>query len=759
MKKKMDHLKNFLSARGEDTSLSSCCENSKSPVYTFSERDVVPTYYTCPMHTQIHQLGPGPCPLCGMSLESEDTFGILNNISELKDMTQRFWIACIFSLPLVILTMSLHFVPIRWTEFLSSKWVELALSTPVVIWCGEPFFKHAWISLKNHSLNMFTLIGMGVGIGYFYSLFITIFQSRLECYWEVTLPLDVYFEPAAVIITFVLLGQIFELKARTKTSFAIRKLLQLSPKTARIVRNNDIEEDIPLSSVQIGDILKVRPGEKIPVDGVILEGHSFIDESMVTGESFPLSKSEKDSVITGTLNGLGSFLMKTERIGEDTLLAQIVNMVSKAQRTRIPLQRLADTISGYFIPVVILIALISGLIWGMWGPEPKLGYALLSSLSILIIACPCALGLAIPMSIMVGVGRAALDGILIKNAEVFENLEKIDTLLLDKTGTLTIGKPKLISVISTSKSVDRSKLLSFAASLEKNSKHPLSKAILEEANLEEIPFLSVRNFQEIPGKGIRGHIQNKEIYLGNSEMIQFLNIDLSDFKDKINHEQQKGHTIIFLAIGKTLGGFMSISDVLKKNIADVIPTLENEGLNIIMLTGDNAETAHTIAEEAGIKTIKSNVLPDQKYDFILALQKEGKKVAMIGDGINDAPALAQADVGISMGNGADIAIESSDITLISGDLRGIIKAKRLSQATLLNMRQNLFLAFIYNGLTIPIAAGILYPFWGLLLTPQIASIVMALSSASVILNATRLSNISLERKKKSLPIRFWYNGH
>ncbi len=737
MKKKMDHLKNFLAP--SDVKATPCCHFSKNLSQNPDAEKSMSIPYTCPMHTNIRQFGPGLCPICGMALEPEDIIGILDDNSELKEMTQKFWVACIFSLPLFILTMAGHFIPLGWTKTFSTQWIELILSTPVVFWCGWPFFQRAWTSIRTRALNMFTLIGLGVGTGYSYSLLVTVFQSQLEHHFGLNTPLDVYFEPAAVIIAFVLLGQIVELKARSKTSLAIQKLLQLSPATARIVRKDGTEDDIPVSAVQIGDILRVLPGDKIPTDGIIIEGQSSIDESMITGESLPLFKSLGARVLTGTLNGLGSFLMRTEHVGSATLLAQIVQFVSKAQRTRIPIQRLVDTLSKYFIFLVILSALIAAIFWGIWGPDPKLGYALLSVISILIIACPCALGLATPMSIMVGVGRGALEGILIKNAEALESFEKVDTLVLDKTGTLTVGKPKLISVVPTLKSIERSELLSFAASLEKNSEHPLADAILESAKLEGIPLLPIKNFKSTPGKGITGHVKNKKISLGNADMIQFLNIDLSEFQEKIHHEQQKGHTVIFLAIDDTLGGFLSVADTLKSNTLDIIKTLENEGLNIIMLTGDHAVTANAIAKEAGIKTVKAEVLPTQKYDFILELQKNGKIVAMAGDGINDAPALAQANVGIAMGTGSDIAIESADITLISGNLRGLIKARRLSKEMLLNIRQNLFLAFIYNGLAVPIAAGALYPVFGLLLNPKIASIAMGLSSVSVILNALRLS--------------------
>ncbi|MBS0185516.1 MAG: copper-translocating P-type ATPase [Proteobacteria bacterium] len=691
------------------------------------------------MHVNIKQQGPGICPICGMALEPENVLvNQLDENSELKDMMQRFWISCIFSLPLLILTMGSHIIPIRWTQTFSMPWIELIFSTPVVLWCGWPFFKRAILSIQNRSLNMFTLIGMGVGSAYLYSLFITLFSVSFHNFGLKT-TLNVYFETAALIITFVLLGQIFELKARSKTNLAIQKLLQLSPSIAHLVKNDGTEEDVPLSSIEIGNILRVLPGDKIPTDGIIIEGESSIDESMITGESLPLFKSVNAHVVGGTLNGLGSFLMRTERVGENTLLAQIIQLVSKAQRTRVPIERLVDTISQYFIFLVIFMAFLSAFMWGIFGPEPKIGYALLSALSVLIIACPCALGLATPLSIMVGIGRGALEGILIKNAEVLETFNKTDTLIFDKTGTLTVGKPQLISVVPASTSMSKLEILSYAASLEKKSEHPLAKTIIEAANHEKATLLPLTNFKLIPGRGLTGTLQNKKVSLGNGEMMQHLGINLSNFLDRITKEQKKGHTLIFLAIEKTLAGFLSVADVMKDHTSTIIKILENEGLDVIMLTGDHSITAHAIAKEAGIKTVLAGVLPKQKYDFITQLQNEGKKVAMVGDGINDAPALSQADVGIAMGTGSNIAIESADITLMSSDLKGIIKAKKLSKDMMLNIKQNLFLAFIYNGLSIPIAAGILYPFFGLLLNPMLASIVMGLSSVSVILNALRIS--------------------
>lgn len=699
------------------------------------------TIYLCPMHPEIRQVGPGTCRICGMGLEPENALS--EDDTELKDMSYRFWIGIFLSLPLLILNMGIHIISNEWLHgFITSpyfNWLQFILSTPIVLWCGWPFFERAWLSLRNRKLNMFTLIGLGVGVAYGYSIFV-ISAQLLQIKWLGSdASLDVYFEPAAVITTLVLLGQVLELKARSRTSHSIRQLLELAPDTAIIVKADGREEEIPVDHVHVGDTLRVRPGDKLPVDGILLDGHSTIDQSMITGESLPVEKIAGDSVTAGMINGTGSFTMRAGRVGRETLLAQIVDMVSRAQRTRAPIQRLADTISGYFIPAVILIALFTVIVWFIWGPEPKIGHALLASVAVLIIACPCALGLATPMSIMVGTGRGAREGILIKNAEALESLEAIDTLIVDKTGTLTEGKPHLTKVILVADTWDKSNLLMFSASLELGSEHPLAEAIVKGAEAEKIAIESCSDFFSLTGKGVTGVVQDHAIALGNKELMKTLDIDITTMEVSALDYHSQGHTVVFIAIDSKVAGFITVADTLKPNARNTIKELQDNGVNVIMLTGDNRITALAIAQELGIETIEAEVLPDHKYEYIRNLQHKGHKVAMVGDGVNDAPALAQADVGIAMGTGTDVAIESAGITLMSGNLKDILKARRLSQATMNNIRQNLFLAFIYNALSIPIAAGVLYPAFGLLLNPMIASAAMALSSVSVILNSLRLS--------------------
>lgn len=753
MKKKMDHLKNFLLDPSDPFLKSRPPYPGGGSVYleeSCSHREV--PLYTCPMHPSVEKPSPGDCPICGVALEAQN---ILENIenSQLKETTQRFWIACIFSLPLFILAMSLHIAPSRWASSTASQWIELILATPVVIWCGQSLFKRAWDSLQKNSLNMFTLIGIGIGVSYLYSVFITLFHYRLEIWLGTKISLSLYFESAAVITTCVLLGQILELKARTKLNRALQNLLGPAQKTACIICDDGNQKDIPLRQVVEGDILRVQPGEKIPVDGIVIEGESLVDESILNRETIPLLKLVGSSVISGTLNGTGAFLMRAEHVGKNTLLARIAQIAEKAQNTRAPIQNLVDLISSYFVPLVILIAWLSATIWGIWGPDPKLEYVLLVSVSTLIITCPCSIGLATPMSHIAVIGRGVLEGILIKNMEGFESFEKVDTLVIDKTGTLTLGTPTLLSVASITKSLSRRHILSFATALEKESEHPIAKAILESADREGVSPACVQDFKLLPGIGITGRYENKEICLGGTEMMRLLKIDLSSLQKKIQHEQNKGHTSIFLAVDGRLVGFLLLKDPLKKNTSKIIKDLQNEGLNIIMLTGDSRITAQTIAHSAGITTIHAEASPFQKQELILNLQKKRKKVAMVGHGIKDAPALSQANVGIAMGV-TDIATESTDLVIMSGNLEELLKARRLSQLTFRNIRQNLFLAFVYNTVSIPIAAGLLYPNFGILLNPKIASIAMFLSLVSVILNASRLSELPLE-KSSSMKRKFF----
>lgn len=704
--------------------------------------------YTCPMHPKIRQIGPGNCPVCGMTLEPEEIQQSEDD-SEYKYMRTRFYIAAIISLPLLILNMGMHIISYQWlssfTHGIYFNWFQFILSTPVVLWCGWPFFKRAYLSIKTQNLNMFTLIALGVGIAFIYSAAITLMPKLSSSFFSSRLALDVYFEPAAIITVLVLLGQVMELKARSQTSSAIRQLLDLSPKMARLVINHKTERNIPVTHVKVGDLLHIKPGDKIPVDGVIVNGSGVLDQAMITGEPIPIKKNAGDFVISGTINGTGSFIMRAEKIGADTLLSQIVNMVSKAQRTKAPIQKLADTISHYFVPIVIIIACFTFIGWFVFGPEPKVGYALMASVAVLIIACPCALGLATPMSIMVSTGKGAREGVLIKNAEALEVFAKVDILVVDKTGTLTEGKPTLRTVISLSNKYKKSDILCFAASLEYNSEHPLAEAIIKAAESQNIDIQKCKNFKYIPGKGVTGIIKGIEVILGNDKLMNTLNIQTSFLQKQTKDYRQKGQTIMFIAINRSIAGFITISDALKPDSKSVIKELKRIGIRVIMLTGDNQKTARAIARQVGIEEVKSEVLPQNKYEYIRELQQKGFKVAMAGDGINDAPALAQADVGIAMGHGTDIAMESASITLISGNLTGILKAKRLSKITITNIKQNLFLAFAYNVLAIPIASGVFYPIFGLLLSPVIASAAMALSSVSVIFNSLRLSQVNISK--------------
>lgn len=703
------------------------------------------TYYTCPMHPQIRQASPGTCPICGMSLEPERITKTPDNNDEYKAMLKRFWIAATLSLPLLVMTMGTHFIQNElWHKFVAGRYfnlLQLLLATPVVLWAGWPFFYRGWLSLKNQKLNMFTLIALGVGIAYGYSMVIFFFPNLFGMNLHGMQDTPVYFEAAAIITTLVLLGQVLELKARAKTSMAIRHLLELAPDMARKVSENGLEEEIPLTQVKVSDYLRVKPGEKIPVDGRIVEGSSAIDQSMVTGEPMPVEKGANDKVIGGTLNGNGTFIMIAERVGPDTVLSQIVEMVSVAQRSRAPIERLVDTVSGYFVPVVVAIALATGLGWYLWGPEPKLGYVIFTVIAVLIIACPCALGLATPMSIMMGTGRGAKDGVLVKNAQALETLEKANVLVMDKTGTLTEGKPRLMEIKADGMS--EQELLMLAASLEYGSEHPLAGSILQAAKERNIVLQSAKDFNAITGMGIKGTIDGRQVLLGNTKLLEQFGVSDSPLTEKAQQFRKKAHTIIFLAVDGELKGFLTVSDPIKQSAKPTIAAIQARAVEIVMLTGDNYETASVIAQQLGIERVKADILPDHKYEYIRDLQKEGYVVAMAGDGINDAPALAQADIGIAMGTGTDVAIESAGITIFSGDLTGIFKAMNLSRLTMKNIRQNLFLAFIYNTLAIPVAAGVFYPLFGWLLNPMIASAAMALSSVSVIVNALRLYNVRL----------------
>ena len=702
------------------------------------------TEYTCPMHPEVVRNAPGSCPKCGMALEPRNAPAEDN--AELNDMTRRFWVSAALALPVFVMAMVSDLAPQLMPDFVSMtvlQWLEFALSTPVVLWSGWPIFKRGYESIINRSLNMFTLIALGVGVAWIYSvvamLLPDIFPPAMRSMMD-TVP--VYFEAAAVIMALVLLGQVMELRARSQTSAAIKLLLGLAPKTARIVRANGNEEDIPLEQVLPNDVLRVRPGEKVPVDGVVLEGTSALDESMVTGESIPVEKTAGARLIGATVNGTGSLLMRAERVGADTLLAQIVHMVSEAQRSRAPIQRLADVTAGYFVPAVIGIALATLAVWGILGPEPRLAHAIVNAVAVLIIACPCALGLATPMSIMVGTGRGAQAGVLIKNAEALETMEKVNTLVVDKTGTLTEGKPKLTAVIALTGFIE-GEVLQLGASLERASEHPLAVAIVDGAQEKNIALTSVSEFRSVTGKGVMGTVDGRMVALGNLKLFEELHIDAGDLPARAGALRSDGQTVMLLAIDGKAAGLIGVADPVKESTAEAIRALHEEGVQVIMLTGDNRVTAEAVAKKLGIDRIEAEVLPEQKSAIVKQLQAEGRIVAMAGDGINDAPALAQAQVGIAMGTGTDVAMESAGITLIKGDLRGIVRALRLSRATMKNIRQNLFFAFVYNVLGIPVAAGVLYPSFGLLLSPIIAAAAMSFSSVSVIVNALRLNRIKL----------------
>ena len=702
------------------------------------------TTYTCPMHPEIRQIGPGSCPICGMALEPEIASAEAGPNPELVDFTRRFWIGLALTVPVFILEMGAHLVGEHgWINQSLSNWLQLALATPAVLWAGFPFFERGWRSVVSRNLNMFTLIAMGTGVAYVFSLVATLAPGLFPAAFRGhDGAVGVYFEAAAVIVVLVLLGQVLELRAREQTSGAIKALLDLAPKTARRVRSDGTDEEIGLDQVAIGDALRVRPGDKIPVDGETIEGHSSVDESMVTGESMPVTKGTGAKVLAGTLNQTGSFVMRAEKIGRDTMLSQIVQMVAQAQRSRAPIQRLADQVSGWFVPLVIAIAALAFVAWSIWGPEPRMAFGLVAAVSVLIIACPCALGLATPMSIMVGVGRGASAGILIKNAEALERLEKVDVLVVDKTGTLTEGKPKVIAVVPAN-GHDEQGILKFAASVERASEHPLAQAVVSAAAERGIAPLPVSDFDAPTGKGAVGTVEGKRIVLGNAKFLREQGVDAKSLESDASRLQEDGATAIYIAIDGEAAGVIGIADPIKSTTPAALAALAGEGIRVVMLTGDNRKTAQAVAKRLGIADVEAEVLPDQKSKVVEQLRSAGHVVAMAGDGVNDAPALAAADVGVAMGTGTDVAIESAGITLLSGDLTGIVRARRLSEAVMSNIRQNLFLAFVYNAAGVPIAAGVLYPVFGILLSPIIAAAAMALSSVSVVGNALRLRNSRL----------------
>jgi P-type Cu+ transporter len=701
------------------------------------------TDYTCPMHPQIVRPGPGSCPICGMALEPRTISATEEENPELRDMTRRFWISLALTAPLLAIAMGemLPGMPVE-HALPHLPWIELLLATPVVLWGGWPSFQRGWASIVNRSTNMFTLIAMGTGVAYLFSLGATIFPGVFPAsFRDMNGTPPVYYEAAAAIVALVLLGQVLELRARSRTGAAIRALLDLSPKTARLLRDGT-ESEIPLEQVKPGDRLRVRPGEKIPFDGAILEGTSSVDESMITGESLPVAKEPGSRVIGATVNGTGSFVMRAEHVGSESLLARIVQMVSQAQRSRAPIQRLADRVAAWFVPAVIAIALLTFLVWSFLGPEPWLAHALVNAVAVLIIACPCALGLATPMAIMVGTGRGAKAGVLIKNAEALEILEKVDTLAFDKTGTLTEGKPSVESVVTVSGGND-TELVRLAASLEQGSEHSLGSAIVAAAKGNKIPLADASDFQSQTGLGMSGKVDGKTVSVGNEKFFQQQGMSIDALKKSAEDLRSNGQTVIFVAVNNQTAGLIGVADPIKPSTPQALRDLKAAGLRIVMLTGDSRGTAQAVAAQLGIDDFEAEILPDKKSEIVRRLQKEGRIVAMAGDGINDAPALAQADVGIAMGTGTDVAIESAGVTLVKGDLAGIVRARRLSQATMGNIRQNLFFAFVYNLLGVPIAAGVLYPFFGLLLSPILAAAAMSFSSVSVITNSLRLTRTKL----------------
>jgi Cu+-exporting ATPase len=697
------------------------------------------------MHPEIIRDGPGSCPICGMALEPMTVSGDSDDDHELADMSRRFWLGVILTVPLLLISMAEMVPGLQLPSALAGRtmvWLQFLLATPVVLWCGLPFFQRGWMSLVSRKLNMFTLIALGTGTAFFYSAIAAlvpgVFPESFRHHGEV----GVYFEPAAVIVTLVLLGQVLELRARRQTGSAIRALLGLVPKTARRLRDDGREEDVALDLVVPGDRLRIRPGEKVPVDGSVIEGASAVDESMISGEPIPVEKGPGERLIGGTVNGTGGLIMRAERVGAETMLAQIIRMVGEARRTRAPIQRLADVVSSYFVPAVVLVAVITFCAWAYFGPQPRLAHALVNAVAVLIIACPCALGLATPMSIMVGTGRGAAAGVLIKNAEALEILERVDSLVIDKTGTLTEGKPRVVSIVPLP-GQDESELLRLAGAVELASEHPLAAAIAAAARERGLSIATAQSFQSHTGKGVEGKVDGRSVVVGNQSMIKQLGVATEAFGERAEALRRDGQTVVFILIDGRPAGLLGIADPIKDSAAAAIEDLRKEGLHVIMLTGDNRTTAESVARRLGLDQVRAEVLPDQKSEEVKRLQAEGRIVAMAGDGINDAPALSQAQVGIAMGTGTDVAMESAGVTLIKGDLKGIVRARRLSRATMTNIRQNLAFAFLYNALGVPIAAGVLYPFFGLLLNPMIASLAMTFSSVSVIVNALRLRKLAL----------------
>ncbi len=730
----------------------SCHSEPAEPIADNARYDNIPadytgTVYTCPMHPQVRETTNTGCPICGMALEPETiSLDQDEDTSELDDMTRRFWISAFLSLPLFIYAMGEMIpgrpfeglVPGKWTQ-----WLQVIIAAPVVLWGGWPFFKRGWQSLKTRNLNMFTLIALGVSVAFIYSIVAVIFPSIFpDNFRNDTGHVALYFEAAAVIVTLVLLGQVLELRARSQTSGAIRALLELAPPTAIRINDDGSEEEIDLGHVHLGDRLRVRPGEKVPVDGEVIEGHSSVDESMVTGEPIPVEKRAGDEVTGGTVNGTGGLIMTATRVGDATLLAQIVQMVAEAQRSRAPIQKLVDTVSSYFVPAVVIIAILTFIIWGLFGPSPAMAFAIVNAVAVLIIACPCALGLATPMSIMVGTGKGAQNGILIKNAEALETFEKVTTIVVDKTGTLTEGKPKLV-MIKPAGGFNEKTLLTYVAAVELASEHPLAQAIVEGTRERGFDFDNATDFESVTGEGAQGRYNGKLVAIGNTKMMKRVGAFDAELSKAAEAYRAKGQTVMFVAIDGKAAGLIGVADPIKSTTPEAITRLHNEGLKVVMLTGDSAGTAHAVARQIGIDEVHADVSPEDKNRIIRKLQSSGEIVAMAGDGINDAPALAQADVGLAMGTGTDVAMESAGVTLVKGDIMGIAKAQHLSRATMNNIRQNLFFAFIYNTLGVPVAAGVLYPFFGILLSPIIAAAAMSLSSVSVIANALRLRRAKL----------------
>jgi Cu+-exporting ATPase len=731
------------SHNSETTAHHSCHHAASAPV---AVHDVPPgAIWTCPMHPEIRQDHPGACPICGMALEPEIASADSGPSPELRDMSRRFWIGLVLSLPVIFLEMGGHVFPAlhHIVPLSLSTWLQLMLATPVVLWAGWPFFVRGWASLRSRNLNMFTLIAMGTGVAWLYSVTATLAPAAFpEAFRAADGTVAVYFEAAAVITVLVLLGQVLELRARERTGGAIKALLNLAPRTARRLTVDGQDEEVAIETIAVGDRLRVRPGEKVPVDGVVEDGRSSLDESMVTGESMPVGKAAGDAVIGGTLNQSGALVIRAEKVGRDTMLARIVQMVAEAQRSRAPIQRLADQVAGWFVPAVLLVAGLSFAAWAIWGPEPRLAHGLVAAVAVLIIACPCALGLATPMSIMVGIGRGAGFGVLIRNAEALERMERIDTLVVDKTGTLTLGRPSVTRILAA-EGFDEGELLRLAAAVERASEHPLALAVVAAARERGIALPEVTDFDSPTGKGAVGLVEGKRITLGNAPFLKERGVDPAALESRADALRRDGATAIFVGVDGQATGVLAIADPVKATTAEAIAALRKDGISVVMLTGDNRITAEAVARTLGITDVEADVLPDRKSAVVARLRAEGRVVAMAGDGVNDAPALAAADVGIAMGQGTDVAIESAGVTLLRGDLNGIVRARRLSAATMSNIRQNLFFAFVYNAAGVPVAAGLLYPFFGILLSPIIAAAAMALSSVSVVGNALRLNRTAL----------------